>query len=446
MMTQAWLRDAFHIATRDDLVAWSRDVFGGAGPRAYPMAQIVAVMGSAVCAQIVSYDDAWQAILLAGKLAQDAYGSWDDFATAYARADTAPLQQLRDGLWAELPWHTELGVTVFAPGATRVLQVTCPTCSAPRTRPLTSAYVYCDCCGQLEDFDVSLALAQPLVQPGPIYERLLAQVAPELAAARDRGDVDAYRAVQRRLLTRGSTRARTRCRCGSKSRVSHRVRRVARRRARDRRLRCRGTRAQRDDARRDRAAAIRVDRRQNPRVARAVCRDGRRVFRVRGAMRRALRRARALRAASRAHHARAPRRIEVFRSSCRVGSRCSTRPPGPRCSSAPASRATMRICRSRRPAKRRARTAAGRSRSSKVRGAWCAIIADGSSMSWADATSAINRSSTARCRSDRTSRAPTEDPRARCSSSSLTRNLRAINRDNTRRTTCHRPMETRRPR
>ena len=200
MMTQAWLRDAFHIATRDDLVAWSRDVFGGAGPRAYPMAQIVAVMGSAVCAQIVSYDDAWQAILLAGKLAQDAYGSWDDFATAYARADTAPLQQLRDGLWAELPWHTELGVTVFAPGATRVLQVTCPTCSAPRTRPSTSAYVYCDCCGQLEDFDVSLALAQPLVQPGPIYERLLAQVAPELAAARDRGDVDAYRAVQRRLF------------------------------------------------------------------------------------------------------------------------------------------------------------------------------------------------------------------------------------------------------
>lgn len=82
----------------------------------------------------------------------------------------------------------------------RVLAVSCLACGAPRTRPSPTAYVYCDACGSLVDYDFSVAIGLPIAQPGPAYEKLRTRLAVELSTARQQGDTEAYRAIQRRLF------------------------------------------------------------------------------------------------------------------------------------------------------------------------------------------------------------------------------------------------------
>lgn len=189
------------ITTRDELIAWAKPRIRGG---AWDLANLVAALGYAERGGVMSTDDVWNVILLAGKLAQQGHASWDDFAAGYERGRLAAggvaeiTPAVRD-VWRELPWATELDVTIVdGPGAKpRFLRATCSTCGAPRTRPSPTAYVYCDACGGLVDYD--FAMVREVQQPGPAYERLHAQLAPELAAARERADQDAYRAVQRRL-------------------------------------------------------------------------------------------------------------------------------------------------------------------------------------------------------------------------------------------------------
>lgn len=182
------------IATRPQLLAWTRDRLRQG--TAKDLSRVVAAIGAAVWAGIMTDDDGWQVILVAGKLAQQGYGSWDAFGAA-CDGDVEPAR----AVWAERPWQTDLQVTlVDAASHVRVLAASCPTCSAPRTRPSPTAYVYCDACGALMDYDVAVAFSVPMQQPGPIYERLRTQLALELAATRERGDADAYRTLQRRLF------------------------------------------------------------------------------------------------------------------------------------------------------------------------------------------------------------------------------------------------------
>ncbi len=47
---------------------------------------------------------------------------------------------------------------------------TCKACAAPRTTPSRSAYVHCDQCGQLTDWDFKAAMADKRSKaPGPAY-------------------------------------------------------------------------------------------------------------------------------------------------------------------------------------------------------------------------------------------------------------------------------------
>jgi hypothetical protein len=203
--TTAELRNGYGITTRDELIAWTRGLLHGKDPRAFDLARVVAVVGAAVGAQLMTEEDAWHVILVAGKVAQQAYRSWDELAAGYVRAGGGrPLDDpALLALWSELPWDTELGVTVVDPRAgakARVLRSSCPSCSAPRVRASPTAYVYCDYCGQLMDYDLMVALEKPAERPGPAYEALATGLAPELHAARDRGDADGYRAIQQRLF------------------------------------------------------------------------------------------------------------------------------------------------------------------------------------------------------------------------------------------------------
>jgi hypothetical protein len=192
------------ITSRDELIAWIRPRLHGTSgdERAYELAQIVAVVGTAVWAKLMSDDDAWHVILVAARLAQQAFSSWDEFAASYLRGHGAPqdLETAR-ALWAELPWTTDLEVSLVDPATQpRVLAASCPGCGAPRTRPSPSAYVYCDFCGQLMDYDLAVAMANPMQQPGPVYVQLHAQLAPALSAAREGGQRETYRALQRQLF------------------------------------------------------------------------------------------------------------------------------------------------------------------------------------------------------------------------------------------------------
>ncbi len=77
----------------------------------------------------------------------------------------------------------------------------CHLCNATKTRPSPTAYVFCDFCGALIDFDFQTAISDPRSKlPGPEYERLRAALAPQLEKAQQRGDKDAYLELQRKLF------------------------------------------------------------------------------------------------------------------------------------------------------------------------------------------------------------------------------------------------------
>lgn len=83
-----------------------------------------------------------------------------------------------------------------------VKRCTCPACGAPKQLPSRSAYVFCDRCGQLMDWDFKAALADKRSrQPGPAYVQLVSAKQPALDAARTAGDVEAYTELQRAIYS-----------------------------------------------------------------------------------------------------------------------------------------------------------------------------------------------------------------------------------------------------
>lgn len=79
----------------------------------------------------------------------------------------------------------------------------CIRCGAAKALPSKTAYVYCDFCGSLADYDFQIACRTPnSALPGPAYEELLRSLHTELEYARQQQDVDRYREIQLRLFTR----------------------------------------------------------------------------------------------------------------------------------------------------------------------------------------------------------------------------------------------------
>jgi predicted RNA-binding Zn-ribbon protein involved in translation (DUF1610 family) len=200
---------------RQALVRENRGEIKNRGVLAWDSARVVAVMGWAAWAGYVGEIEAWQVMLTAAARIQKTYDSWESYAKGYelgrlywaegkAHPPTALAIEklLSDGAspWKTLPWNLDLGVTLREPAKTRFKRTVCPTCGAPKQRPSATAYVYCDYCGSLSDYDFARACEKPLARPGPVYEQLAAELAPEVNAALAKGDRDAYRASQAKLF------------------------------------------------------------------------------------------------------------------------------------------------------------------------------------------------------------------------------------------------------
>lgn len=201
---------------KQTLVRAHRAEIERAGLLAWDIGRYVAVVGWGAWAGYVEQEQAWKMLLVAAFRVQKSYDSWQAFGAAYelgrrfwsggqpneatgralAKLFTDPRSP-----WLTLPWNIDLGVTAADMSAkTRFKRSVCPTCGAPKMRPSATAYVYCDHCGELSDYDFAKACEKPMERPGPVYENLLAQVKAQMEQARMYNDVATYRAVQMRLF------------------------------------------------------------------------------------------------------------------------------------------------------------------------------------------------------------------------------------------------------
>src|SRR5215470_5279109 len=75
-----------------------------------------------------------------------------------------------------------------------VKQVDCPRCGAPKRLPSKTAYLYCDHCGALVDYDFRLANSETNAGlTNTVFHKLIAPVQPLLNQARAAGDQARYR-------------------------------------------------------------------------------------------------------------------------------------------------------------------------------------------------------------------------------------------------------------
>ena len=83
-----------------------------------------------------------------------------------------------------------------------VKQVTCPRCGAPKRLPSKTAYLYCDHCGSLVDYDFRLANSGTNAGlTNTVFHQLIAPVQGELDRARAAGETGRYRELLRGVYT-----------------------------------------------------------------------------------------------------------------------------------------------------------------------------------------------------------------------------------------------------
>ncbi len=81
-----------------------------------------------------------------------------------------------------------------------IKRVSCSQCGAPKSLPSTTAYIYCDYCGALIDYDFRIANADTNAGlTNTVFHRLIAPVENALAQAKARGDQDSYRTLYRQV-------------------------------------------------------------------------------------------------------------------------------------------------------------------------------------------------------------------------------------------------------
>jgi LSD1 subclass zinc finger protein len=115
---------------------------------------------------------------------------------------TAPRQGPRTGPAAEagsMTWVRQVLAILAPPQPGFVKRCTCVVCGAPKKLPTVTAYVYCDYCASLIDYDLRRA-SEGDTAPDPAYA---ATVNSTQAAAREAaaaGDRDTYRDLQKRVF------------------------------------------------------------------------------------------------------------------------------------------------------------------------------------------------------------------------------------------------------
>lgn len=87
------------------------------------------------------------------------------------------------------------------PRAKRLKKVVCRSCGGSKVLPPKTAYVYCDYCGALVDYDFQVACRTAgSAKPGPAYEAIQRAEAPKQEAARAAGDQETFRQSVRRVF------------------------------------------------------------------------------------------------------------------------------------------------------------------------------------------------------------------------------------------------------
>jgi len=83
-----------------------------------------------------------------------------------------------------------------------IKRVNCSQCGAPKSLPSTTAYIYCDYCGSLMDYDFRMANADTNAGlTNTVFHRIIAAVQMPLMQAKARGDREAYRQIYRQVFT-----------------------------------------------------------------------------------------------------------------------------------------------------------------------------------------------------------------------------------------------------
>ena len=83
-----------------------------------------------------------------------------------------------------------------------IKRVNCSQCGAPKSLPSTTAYIYCDYCGSLMDYDFRIANADTNAGlTNTVYHRIYATVQGLMAQAKARGDREECRRLYRQVYT-----------------------------------------------------------------------------------------------------------------------------------------------------------------------------------------------------------------------------------------------------
>jgi len=83
-----------------------------------------------------------------------------------------------------------------------IKRVSCSQCGAPKSLPSTTAYIYCDYCGALIDYDFRIANADTNAGiTNTIFHRIIALKQESMAQARARGDRDGYLELYRQVFS-----------------------------------------------------------------------------------------------------------------------------------------------------------------------------------------------------------------------------------------------------
>ena len=129
---------------------------------------------------------------------------------AQAMQQAAALQQALAGQQAHagqqaapaagsMTWARQVLAILAPPQPGFVKRCSCVVCGAPKQLPAVTAYVYCDFCASLIDFDLRRASEGDTV-PGPEYAATVNGAYGPMQAAVAAGDRDAYGSLQRRVF------------------------------------------------------------------------------------------------------------------------------------------------------------------------------------------------------------------------------------------------------
>lgn len=211
---------------KETMVRAYRQQIERVGLLAWDLGRLAAVVAWGFHAGYTDEGEMWRILHGNAVRVQQAYSSWRDYGDAYmmgrlwwaqgalnpkAKGAHQSLVQNPNSPWNRLPWQLPLGQPASGPGAApmgmglggkakvRFKKSVCPSCGGHKTRPSQTAYVYCDFCGALADYDFAKACEIPSAQPGPAYTSLMQQVGPALEQAKQRGDVAGYRTIQMQL-------------------------------------------------------------------------------------------------------------------------------------------------------------------------------------------------------------------------------------------------------